>query len=934
MRRGVSFDDTSTLGFGGVSTYGGAGARTSSVVRSNPSAPEAFGADETGATGEGIFRSGSSVADSSGAPWDEPPAAPCPEAPSPARPSDAKVWSKAEAAVRHGTALALSRAAVAAPWGGRSVNSEGTNPIGESYRITFRDSGDDDGDASTLTGTMMERDQDSFLQEDEKDTGANAIVSESMATYGASSGEGHGKGRGGGSGGRKRSRNKKNYRPPPDVTKEEFGGCLPTGWKLYALVVLLIAGLAAIAIGIAIVTGAVGLGGDKGQPAGAAESDNDNGSAPSSPEEVPVSPTAAPTWAPALTPRPTSDPTLSPTFNPTTLSPTDFPTLSPTLGPTDEPTVSPTDQPTVSPTDGPTVSPTFFPTSGPTLKPTPSPTPRPTTAEPTPQPTPNMWVSEPKPFNPDPSYFNYDESDDEYGPEGWGEVTFIPYPGWESNFGPPGRRLQQEESTHRRLQGNWPWNPAPTPELTPRPTPRPTKAPRTRRPTRVPTLKPTPRPTNRPTYAGRGGLIDTPEFRHWYPLQHHIKRDITVNLCKGENGDGERERKNNQSPIDIRLDSIRGYEINKGEIRLPRSDEDVDGDGKKDEWEEGVCYEHHEIRRQDGELRVGDADLRKVILPNKLRLEYPWFEEEEQGDSRNPKADFPHNWGGKMDTRHVDVHIPSQHLLEGREYAAEYQIWHLHTQQQKSPVVSIMVDLHPDDKLNEHFQLALDEWQKVWESDMFECGRLRRTEELSADGLTNATLDEWPFVDDNDMFEYPPDPQVKREYRKLLVRAWEDLDEDLASADDLEASAAQRRRAQSRNQPWSPYDRSEIMRGIHFYGYSGSLLEPPCAEFVEWRVMDTPMLISRAQLFQMKNLVFRHVDPQSGCRKTSNHDMGRAKRPVQRTVRKHRLYRCTCDDFLSDAERDVSVNVTNSCGREKEQIQLLETLTDAAGGGP
>ena len=76
--------------------------------------------------------------------------------------------------------------------------------------------------------------------------------------------------------------------------------------------------------------------------------------------------------------------------------------------------------------------------------------------------------------------------------------------------------------------------------------------------------------------------------------------------------------------------------------------------------------------------------------------------------------------------RHVDLMVPSQHLLEGRRYAAEYQIWHLHLKRQKAPVVSIFVDLHPDDVMNGHLQLALDQWQRVWENDMFECRNGRR----------------------------------------------------------------------------------------------------------------------------------------------------------------------------------------------------------------
>ena len=118
------------------------------------------------------------------------------------------------------------------------------------------------------------------------------------------------------------------------------------------------------------------------------------------------------------------------------------------------------------------------------------------------------------------------------------------------------------------------------------------------------------------------------------------------------------------------------------------------------------------------------------------------------------------------------------------------------------------------------------------------------------------------------------------------------------------------------------------MRSIHFYGYTGSLVEPPCTQFAEWRIMDTPMLVSRKQLFQMKNLIFRHVDGRT-CQRTSNHYMGEAARPVQGPpLKRHRLYRCTCRDFLADYDRDMDPNVTR-CEKSEMQAQLMTTLAYA-----
>ena len=130
---------------------------------------------------------------------------------------------------------------------------------------------------------------------------------------------------------------------------------------------------------------------------------------------------------------------------------------------------------------------------------------------------------------------------------------------------------------------------------------------------------------------------------------------------------------------------------------------------------------------------------------------------------------------------------------------------------------------------------------------------------------------------------------------------------------------------------WDPYGPGgNIMNSIHFYGYSGSLTEPPCSEFVEWHVMDTPMLVSREQLDQMRRLLFlnEEEDNVSGqCVRTSNHFNGLAVRqPVSNAAATGkqddpRVHRCTCRDFLSDEDRRMDTNTTR-CSKHTEQEQI------------
>mmetsp|Transcript_15452 Transcript_15452/g.31260 ORF Transcript_15452/g.31260 Transcript_15452/m.31260 type:complete len:187 (-) Transcript_15452:155-715(-) len=64
--------------------------------------------------------------------------------------------------------------------------------------------------------------------------------------------------------------------------------------------------------------------------------------------------------------------------------------------------------------------------------------------------------------------------------------------------------------------------------------------------------------------------------------------------------------------------------------------------------------------------------------------------------------------------------------------------------------------------------------------------------------------------------------------------------------------------------------------------------------------MDTPTTVSKAQLFQMKKLLFHHVD--GSCKRTSTHYEGSVARPLQ-PYNGRMVHRCMCRDFFSDEQR-------------------------------
>ncbi|KAL7550979.1 hypothetical protein ACHAWF_017513 [Thalassiosira exigua] len=100
--------------------------------------------------------------------------------------------------------------------------------------------------------------------------------------------------------------------------------------------------------------------------------------------------------------------------------------------------------------------------------------------------------------------------------------------------------------------------------------------------------------------------------------------------------------------------------------------------------------------------------------------------------------------------------------------------------------------------------------------------------------------------------------------------------------------------------PWDPFH-PDVQRTVHFWGYHGSLTEPPCSDKALWRIMDVPVLISTGQLDQMRRILFANRDPGT-CRPTSNHWRGSVARPVREPLP---YYKCTRSDYVSDEERGV-----------------------------
>jgi carbonic anhydrase len=291
---------------------------------------------------------------------------------------------------------------------------------------------------------------------------------------------------------------------------------------------------------------------------------------------------------------------------------------------------------------------------------------------------------------------------------------------------------------------------------------------------------------------------------------------------------------------------------------------------------------------QAGDFRVNGAGVEKRIESNKLRLVYqrrPCADllDTVCSEPDPPTADFPNGWGGFADMMHVDFKIPAEHRIYGEVFDAEMQIFHLHPGRERLPAISVLIRVDPL-SYNPYLQMAIDAFQFEYDKHKGQCAdQVRRSRKMVSDFQSELMGASAMLLNSTTLFEHH--------------EHWAEFSTDLDNPEFLKEGEEHTRRMQSRI--WHPYH-EDLIPTYWFYGYDGSLTEPPCSEIVSWFVMDTPMLISPGQLEQMKTILFTHVD--ENCQGTSAHFQESVARPIQESVGRE-IWRCSRDDFPPDSER-------------------------------
>jgi len=335
------------------------------------------------------------------------------------------------------------------------------------------------------------------------------------------------------------------------------------------------------------------------------------------------------------------------------------------------------------------------------------------------------------------------------------------------------------------------------------------------------------------------------------------------------------------------------------------------------------CIDRHEMltRQIDPNFSCTPFDAKFTVAPHALRMHLPPTDDPVQDGCFRPRINLSGDFPDEFVFSWLEVHARSEHVVDGKRYDAEIQMVHLGQGDDDYMVATVSVLVEATARRDHaEFQWLLDRWQDVADGTEEGCrevdggGRRRRTaaaqahvEEREERRERRRRLVEEHGTDIIANFT----PSSKEEYRYTYF----------GNANQNESKRNHQQQQHHRRAQYGEFSCRSDPRGhgcpgygkrrkafphtlwptIYYFGYRGSITAPPCADIVNWRVLDVPLEISKRQYQQLTTLMDSPYRDESSCeeKKSQESELDRHGENYQplREQGEVDIFHCTPDDF-------------------------------------